>query len=87
MLGVVVFGVDGVLGVLGLGFTSPDGLGVLGAAVEPSLGGVELGAAELGGGAELDGVEPVVAETLAVPPVGAPDHQSCEARLLGEAFM
>ena len=28
----------------------------------------------------------VVAEALAVPPVFAPDHQSLDARLLGEAF-
>ena len=79
--GVVVLGVveSGVDGVLGLGFTSPEGLAVLGAGVE------SLGAAELGG-VELGGVELVVAAALAVPPVGAPDHQSCDARWLGDAF-
>jgi hypothetical protein len=54
-----------------------------GAAVEPAAPLVSLGAAELGD-VELDGAL-VVAETLAVPPVVAPDHQSLDARLLGEA--
>jgi hypothetical protein len=74
--------VDGEFGVLGVGLTAPGGLLVPlggGVVVEPaaplvvSLPVVEL---ELG----------AVVEALAVPPVEAPDHQSCEARCFGEAF-
>jgi hypothetical protein len=54
--------------------------------VSPTAGAVGLASAPV----EADApAEPIgaVAEALAVAPVDAPDHQSCEARLLGEAFM
>jgi hypothetical protein len=87
--GVLGVSVDGEFGVPepGLTLPAPEALPlplVCGAVVEPaaplvvSLGAGELGSAELGAGD--------VAAALAVPPVGAPDHQSCEARCLGEAF-
>jgi hypothetical protein len=64
-------------GVLGLGLTGPDGLGLVGGVVvEPAAPlVVSLPAAGLG----------ALVETLALAPVVAPDDKSIDARLLGDA--
>jgi len=73
-----------VSGVAGLGGGAEDASGLVEGGAGLSAGGL-AGALDGAGGAE-DSTGAVVAVS-ALAPVLAPDHQSVEARLLGEAFM
>jgi hypothetical protein len=72
---------------LELGLTAPGGIDeLLGAVAEPAAP-VVVSLPAVVEGVAAPAVVPAVVEALALTPVeAAPDHQSLDARLLGEAF-